>query len=115
MLSEAEGCAVLKRVFTARGYAIAENVPFHEGNVAFNADGWDAGARVGYEYLTHLAGDHAELDHAVLGELGQRIAAGELYVFIIDETAIESAEELAEAAEAFLDQVARRRGAGGRP
>jgi hypothetical protein len=111
MLSEAEGCAVLRGVFSARGYTIAENVPLHEGKLHFTADGWDAIARVGYEYLTHMAGDHLELGPAVLAELGRRIAAGNLYLFVIDEESVASAEELAAAAEAFLDEVARRRAA----
>jgi hypothetical protein len=113
MLSEAEGCAVLKQVFTARGYTIADNVALDEGGVRFHADGWDAGARVGFEYLTHLAGDHAELASAVMAGLGAHIAAGKLFLFVIDETDIATAEELGEAAGKFLDEVARRRGAGG--
>jgi hypothetical protein len=108
MLSESEGCAVLHRVFAARGYTIAENVPFDEGGVRFTADGWDAGARVGYEYLTRLAGDHAELAPGVLAELGRRIAVGELFFFVVDEVAVASEEELAAAANGFLDEVARR-------
>ncbi len=108
MLSEAEGCAVLKRAFAGRGYSIQENVPFREGRLDFTADGWDPVARVGYEYLTHLAGDHAELTAIARAELGRRIAAGDLYIFVVDETAATSAEDLAAAAEAFLDEVARR-------
>lgn len=110
MLSESEGCAVLRRVFSSRGYAIAEHAPFAEAGVACSLDGWDAAARVGYEYLTHQDADHLDFPPAVIAELEARMEAGELYVFLIDQVGEISADDLATAAGAFLDEVARRRG-----
>jgi len=60
-LSEAEGCDLLARVFRARGYAIVRNLQFREYGVEFHVDGWDAKARVGFEYLTSEDEDHDDL------------------------------------------------------
>lgn len=113
MLTEAEGCAVLAQVFAARGYAIARDVPFAEGGVRFSMDGWDAQARVGFEFLTREAGDHDELSAGMMTELAERMERGELYVFLLDEIEVVDADELAWAANAFLDEVARRGGGPG--
>lgn len=113
MLSESEGCAVLHRVFRERGFAVQQNVPFDEDGVRFEADGWDPGARVGYEFMTAEAGDHAELGAAALRTLGEWTASGRAFFFIVDEADVADAEELAWAAGKFLDEVARRRGARG--
>lgn len=112
MLGEDEGCDVLFEAFTRRGYAIARGVAFAEGGVTFEVDGWDAAARVGFEYLTRTSGDHDDLTPDELAELGARIDRGELYVFVIDEASVADADELRWAAERFLDEVARRRGGG---
>jgi len=111
MLTEAQGCAVLKRVFSSRGYKIQENVDFSEGTVKFNADGWDPKARVGYEYMTVEAGDHDDLSPDEMKQLGNWMNQGKLFFFIVDEANIEDEEELSWAANRFLDEVARRRGA----
>jgi len=108
MLSEAEGRSVLKRLFEARGYQIREDFPFREENVAFNADGWDPDARVGYEYMTHEERDHEDLSPDELLRIGEWIEAGRLYLFVVDETDIDDAAELEAAASSFLDEVARR-------
>ena len=113
MLSESEGRSVLKRLFEASGYRITEDFPFREGDVAFNADGWDAEARVGYEYMTHESRDHEDLAPDELVRIGEWIEDGKLYLFIVDETDIVESEDLALAAEAFLLEVARRRGSAG--
>lgn len=113
MLSEEEGCAVLKRVFEERGFAISERFPFEEEGVAFNADGWDPAARVGYEYMSRSDGDHEDLDPDELAVLGGWMEEGRLFLFVIDETDIDDADELAAAARAFLDEVERRRARGG--
>lgn len=110
MLDEAGGCEVLARVFAQRGFSIQRNVTFAEQGVEFVADGWDPKARVGFEYLTHAAGDHLDLTDDEMAKLVARMEAGELFFFVIDETDIESADELAWAANRFLDEVARRRG-----
>ncbi len=112
MLSEKDGCKILKAVFEERGFAIEENVPFDEKGVQFECDGWDAKARVGYEYMTQEATDHEDLDPDELLRLSEWAAQGGASIFIIDETDIETPEELAEAANRFLDEVSRLRGAG---
>lgn len=109
MLSEARGCEVLKSLFEARGFRIAEDFPFREGRVAFNVDGWDPGARVGYEYMTHAARDHADLEPDELLQISEWNQAGHLYLFIVDETEVDSEDELSAAANAFLDEVEQRR------
>ena len=105
-LSEDEGCDLLARVFRARGYAIRRNVRFREYDVEFQADGWDAKARVGFEFLSSEAHDHDDL---TLGEFKRLMAAqqrGELALFIVDESEQLTAPDLAAAAEEFLDEVA---------
>lgn len=109
MLTEAQGCEVLRDVFTSRGFAIVENVPFAEGDVRFNIDGWDARARAGYEYLSRHDGDFEELPPSSLRELERRMGNGELYVLLIEQSEVTSLDTLARAAHAFLDEVARRR------
>ena len=109
MLSESQGCEVLKAIFEARGFRIAEDFPFREGKVAFNVDGWDPEARVGYEYMTHSARDHADLEPDELLLISEWNERGRLFIFIVDETEVNSAEELSAAANAFLDEVDARR------
>ena len=55
MIKEAEGCSILARVFESRGYRIARDVGLELGDIEFTADGWDAGAKVGFEYMTREA------------------------------------------------------------
>ncbi len=111
MLSERDGCAILKAVFEDRGYKIAENVPFAESDVEFTCDGWDESARVGYEYMTQEMADHEDLDPEELLRLSEWAKTGKAAVFIIDETDIETPDELGDAARAFLDEVERIRSA----
>ena len=108
-LTESEGCELLARVFRARGYAIRRNVTFREYGVAFKVDGWDAKARVGFEFLSSEADDHHELS---LGEFKRLMAAqqrGELALFVIDESEQLSAQDLTHAADEFLDAVSQAR------
>ena len=58
IVTEAEGTALLLARFTEAGYSIAENFHFHEGDIEVDLDGWDAAARVGYEYLTPVSYTH---------------------------------------------------------
>lgn len=106
-LSEAAGCALLARIFRARGYAIRRNVPFREYGVSFDIDGWDAKARVGFEFLSSEQEDHDDLTLREFERLKDAEQRGELAIFIIDEVETLSATGLSEAAEAFLDDVAR--------
>ncbi len=107
-LSEPEGCRILTEVFASRGFSLQANVPFDEGGVAFNVDGWDAAARVGFEYRTHEAGDHLDLSDEEIGRLGLRMERGELYLLIVDDERIPDAATLALHAGRFLDEVATR-------
>ena len=107
-LSEAEGCRVLTEAFRRRGYNILNNVRFAEAGVAFDVDGWDAAARVGFEYRTHEAEDRKDLSDEELGMLGARMERGELYLFIIDDDQVPDASSLAAYAGQFLDEIATR-------
>jgi len=104
-LSEDEGCDLLARVFRGRGYAVKRNVMFKEEGVEFRADGWDAKARVGFEFLSSEADDHHDL---TLGEFKRLMAAqqrGDLALFVVDESEQLTATDLAAAAAEFLDEV----------
>ena len=105
-LSETQGCDLLSRLFTNRGYAIKRNVQFREYGVEFHIDGWDPQARVGFEFLTSEDEDHDDLTLDEYKELSAAQRRGELAVFIIDEVEPLSAEDLAAEAHEFLDEVA---------
>lgn len=113
MVREADGCEILHSVFTARGYPVQRDVPFSEAGVAFNADGWDPIARVGFEYITSEADDRKDLAPDEMAELAARMERGELFFLIVDEVDVDEPETLRFAAHKFLDEVERRRG--GRP
>lgn len=113
MWTESQGCAVLYQVFTRRGFVIATNVLFREGEgaaqVSFEIDGWDANERVGYEFLSRSEGDHDDLTPEELVLLGDRMTRGELAIFVVDETDFDSEAALEIYADAFLDEVMRRK------
>jgi DNA end-binding protein Ku len=113
-LSEAAGCALLARLFRERGYTIRRNVVFREYGVSFHVDGWDAAARVGFEFLSSEKEDHDDLTLREFEKLKDAEARGELFLFIIDEVEPLSAAGLREAAAAFLDDVTRARRQAGR-
>lgn len=113
-LSEAAGCTLLARLFRARGYTIRRNIVFQEYGVSFHVDGWDAAARVGFEFLSSEKEDHDDLTLREFEKLKDAEARGELFLFIIDEVEPLSAAALREAAEAFLDDVAQARRPSGR-
>ena len=117
-LSEAAGCDLLAKVFRARGYTIARNLQFREYGVEFHVDGWDAKARVGFEYLTSEDEDHDDLSLVEYQALMDQQRRGELSLFVIDEVEPISAADLEEQANEFLDEVeaarASRRSAGAR-
>ena len=117
-LSEAAGCDLLAKVFRARGYTIARNLQFREYGVEFHVDGWDAKARVGFEYLSSEDDDHDDLSVVEYQALMEQQRRGELSLFVIDEVEPISAADLEEQANEFLDEVdaarASRRSAGGR-
>lgn len=101
----------MARVFEQRGYAIARDVPLELDGLAFTADGWDSAARVGFEYLTHAAGDQLEFSPAVIDRLAQLMERGDLYMLLIDEHEVDIADDLSWAAHRFLDEVERRKAA----
>lgn len=105
-LSETQGCDLLMRLFTKRGYAIQRNLQFREYGVEFHIDGWDPQARVGFEFLTSEDEDHDDLTLDEYKALSAAQRRGELAVFIIDEVEPVSAEALAAEAHEFLDEVA---------
>ena len=110
-MTEAEGTALLLALFTEAGFHIAPNFHFHEGEIEVDLDGWDAGARVGYEYLTQEAGDARQFDAATQVRFEERIEKGELYVLIIDEHDAVTRDALDAAARGFLAEVKGRRAA----
>ena len=104
-MTEREGCEVLRRCFTAAGFEIHERHPLALDAGTLELDGYDAARRVGYEYLTSEEGDHEAVTPAMRDELERRMAAGELYVLLLDEAEGWSAASLAQAAERFLGKV----------
>jgi hypothetical protein len=111
-VTEAEGCALLLARFTEAGYVIARDFHFHEDDIEVDLDGWDAAARVGFEYLTAEAGDDRQFDAKTLERFEARMAKHELFVLLVDEHDAVTAAELESAARAFLAEIAKRRGAG---
>ena len=105
-LTEMQGCDLLARLFSKRGYAIERNVMFREYGVEFHIDGWDPRARVGFEFLTSEDDDHIDLSLEEYNELTAAQRRGELALFIIDEVEPLAAEDLAAEAHEFLDEVA---------
>jgi hypothetical protein len=105
-LTEMQGCDLLARLFSKRGYTIERNVVFREYGVEFHIDGWDPRARVGFEFLTSEDDDHIDLTLEEYNELTAAQRRGELSLFIIDEVEPLAAEDLAAEAHEFLDEVA---------
>lgn len=115
-LSELKACDLLTQLFRARGYKIARNVMFREYGVEFHIDGWDAKARVGFEFLTSEDDDHDDLDLEEYKALMMAQQRGELSLFVMDEVEPNSADDLITEANDFLDEVELGRQArGGKP
>ena len=104
-MTERDACALLKARFEKAGFEIAENIPFDEGGVQFEIDGFDADKRVGYEYLTDEAGDSWDVDGTVISALHARREAGELFILVVDEADAPDAEALGAVADLFLTQL----------
>lgn len=107
-VTEAEGKALLLAKFTAAGYAIASDFHFDEGGIVVDLDGWDASARVGYEYITREADDHRQFDPATLARFEARMERGELTVLLVDELDAVTPDALDAAAKGFLGELAAR-------
>ena len=112
-VTEAEGCALLLARFTEAGFTVVSNFRFDEDDIEVDLDGWDAAARVGFEYITEEAGDARQFDPKTLARFEARMEKGELYVLLVDEHEAVTAEALEGAARAFLAEVAKRAPAGG--
>jgi len=104
-MEERKACALLKARFEAAGFHIAENVMFEEDGMRFEMDGFDADARVGYEYVTDEAGDSWDVDDAVQAALAERRAKGDLFVLVVNETEAPDADSLGKRADAFLAEL----------
>ncbi|MFM7137725.1 MAG: hypothetical protein ACKO1M_11745, partial [Planctomycetota bacterium] len=94
------------RLFRARGFTVARNIPFHEYGVSFHIDGWDAKARVGFEFLSSEDEDHDDLSLREYQTLMASQQRGELSLFILDEVEPLSVVDLTGMANDFLDEVA---------
>ena len=115
-MTEAEGTALLLTRFTEAGYTIVPNFHFHEGDIDVDLDGWDAAARIGYEYITVEADDARQFDPPTLARFEARMMKGELFVLLIDEHDAVTADSLDAAARGFLAAaVAQRRAGAGAP
>jgi hypothetical protein len=110
-MEERQACALLKARFEAAGFDIAENVPFDENGVRFEVDGFDAGARVGYEYVTEEAGDGWDVDDSVKASLEARRKTGELFILVVDEAHAPDAAALTKLADQFLSGLKPKPGA----
>jgi hypothetical protein len=106
LLSETKACDLLARLFRARGFTVVRNIPFHEYGVSFHIDGWDAKARVGFEFLSSEDEDHDDLTLREYQTLMAAQQRGELSLFILDEVEPLSAVDLTAMANDFLDEVA---------
>jgi hypothetical protein len=106
-VDERAACAQLKRRFEAAGFQIKENQAFDENGARFDIDGYDAGRRVGYEYVTDEAGDGWDVDGDVIAALAERRTRGELFVLVVDERDAPDATSLDEAIDAFLGDLPR--------
>lgn len=109
-MDEATGCRILKEQFTQAGLAIQENYPLREDPICFGVDGFDPQQRIGYEYITTEAGDRIEITPQIIAALEEQMAAGKLFIFLIDEHDVGSPDELRHAATEFLKHVHARRG-----
>lgn len=109
MLTEQQGCAILRDEFLSAGYDIQDNVLFHEDGIRFCIDGFDSLARVGFEFITTEAGDRTELTAEVISAIEKRLTSGDLLLLLVDEYEIQTEDELRGYARRFLELVASRR------
>jgi hypothetical protein len=108
MLSERQGCEILKRLFTEGGFTITDDHPLQLDAGVIRLDGYDLAKKVGFEYITDEAQDRTAITGAMLDELERRMANGELFVLLVDEREIGDERDLAFAADGFIAQVKKR-------
>jgi hypothetical protein len=104
-MDERKACERLKQRFEEAGFRIAENVDYAEHGLRFDLDGYDAGAKVGYEYVTDEAGDGWDVDEAVIAQLGELRTSGALFVLVVDEDEAPDAPALDRAIDEFLAEL----------
>ncbi|MCC6133042.1 MAG: hypothetical protein IT186_24185 [Acidobacteria bacterium] len=104
-LSEREGDLLLRQEFERAGLVIQENCPLDVDGTVIELDGLAPDRRVGFEFITSEAGDRKSITPELIDKLEQRMAAGTLHVFLIDEWDVESADDLVLGARRFLDRL----------
>ncbi len=105
-MDERTACALLKQRFEAAGYNIVENRPFEENGISFEIDGYDAEARVGYEYISAEAGDSWDVDGSVVAAMDERHEKGEIHILFVDEA---DAADIEERADKFLASLKKKK------
>ena len=104
-MNEADGCTLLCKLFLDAGYIIVPNYRFTEDGVDVELDGWDASARVGFEYITEEANDARQFTLATLARFEARMAKHELFVLLVDEHDAVTGDALEAAARSFLEHI----------
>lgn len=104
-MEERKASEHLKRRFEQAGFRIAENVDFNEHGLRFDLDGYDADAKVGYEYVTDEAGDGWDVDEAVVAKLTELRQSGGLSVLVIDEDEAKDPAALDRLADEFFAEL----------
>jgi hypothetical protein len=101
-MEERKATERLKQRFEQAGFRIAEGVDFKEHGLRFDLDGFDAAAKVGYEYVTDEAGDGWDVDDAVVATLTDLRKSGALSILVIDEDEAPDEASLDRLADEFL-------------
>ena len=104
-MEERKASERLKHRFEQAGFRIAESVDFNEHGLRFDLDGFDAEAKVGYEYVTDEAGDGWDVDDDVVAKLTDLRKSGALHVLVIDEEEAPDEASLDRAIDEFLGDL----------
>lgn len=104
-MEERKASERLKQRFEQAGFRIAESVDFNEHGLRFDLDGFDAEAKVGYEYVTDEAGDGWDVDDDVVAKLTDLRKSGALHVLVIDEDEAPDEASLDRVVDEFLAEL----------
>ncbi len=107
-MEERKASERLKSRFEQAGFRIKESVDFDKHGLRFDLDGYDADAKVGYEYVTDEAGDGWDVDDAVIAKLTELRASGELSILVVDEDEAPDEAGLDRAIDEFLADLKER-------
>lgn len=107
-MEERKASERLKLRFEQAGFRIKESVDFDKHGLRFDLDGYDADAKVGYEYVTDEAGDGWDVDDAVIAKLTELRQSGELSVLVVDEDEAPDEAGLDRAIDEFLADLKER-------